>query len=245
MDNFHNNNSSTEANNFTTPKRPHVTFSTTTPTNTSGSDAKAQAASLKDHGNKLYASGKHRESITYYTQAIELDPTDSVFFSNRSAAYALVGEHNLALEDGVKAVALRPDWNKAYLRKGRALSLLERYPEAIEALEKGLQVSPGDVGNKALAEELDKIRKTLHQSKKLALTPGTAGGDDSDDDDDNDDSDEDDDDIEGDDDTPLARNRKRFTGSPSSNALSSAPKRTLFLMGLGVAAIGFLLKMKK
>lgn len=56
-----------------------------------------------------------------FSLAIECDPTDAVFFSNRSACYASLDDYPNALADAQKAVALKPDWSKAYSRLGLAL----------------------------------------------------------------------------------------------------------------------------
>jgi Flp pilus assembly protein TadD len=48
---------------------------------------KTQANLLKDQGNELFQTGKIQEAILSYTQAIDLDPDNHVFYSNRSAAY--------------------------------------------------------------------------------------------------------------------------------------------------------------
>jgi len=51
------------------------------------SKAKQQAQEYKEKGNKSFAADKFAESITWYTKAIQSDPTDHVLYSNRSAAY--------------------------------------------------------------------------------------------------------------------------------------------------------------
>ena len=51
------------------------------------SKAKQQAQEYKEKGNKSFASEKYSESITWYTKAIQSDPSDHVLYSNRSAAY--------------------------------------------------------------------------------------------------------------------------------------------------------------
>lgn len=54
-------------------------------------------------------------------QAIELDPSNHVLYSNRSASYASIKDFNKALEDANKCVELSPGWSKGYGRKGAAL----------------------------------------------------------------------------------------------------------------------------
>ena len=47
-----------------------------------------QAAALKDQGNKAFAAKRYDEAIEIFTQAIALDPSNHVLYSNRSAAKA-------------------------------------------------------------------------------------------------------------------------------------------------------------
>lgn len=56
-----------------------------------------------------------------FTQAIELDPSNHVLYSNRSGAYASLKDYEHALEDANKVVEIKPDWSKGWGRKGTAL----------------------------------------------------------------------------------------------------------------------------
>ena len=71
-----------------------------------------QAAKFKEKGNKALQAGNLDEAIQNYTEAINLDPNNHVFYSNRSAAYAKNGCYDEALEDAQKTVTLKPDWPK-------------------------------------------------------------------------------------------------------------------------------------
>jgi stress-induced-phosphoprotein 1 len=113
------------------------------------------AKDFKDSGNVFLQAGNFSEAITAYTKAIELDPTDHVFYSNRSAAYLSAGEAEKALEDGQKCTEISPKWAKGHSRKGAALHALKRYDEASDAYEVGLEIAPEDAGlTSGLAEVL-------------------------------------------------------------------------------------------
>ena len=48
-----------------------------------------------------------------YGEAIALDPTNHVYFSNRAAAFANLKKYRESLTDATKTVELKPDWPKA------------------------------------------------------------------------------------------------------------------------------------
>lgn len=55
-----------------------------------------------------------------FTQAIEIEPSNHILYSNRSAVYAAQSQYEKALEDANKATDLKADWSKGWLRKGAA-----------------------------------------------------------------------------------------------------------------------------
>ena len=100
------------------------------------------ATELKDQGNKALQAEKYDEAIALYSKAIEMDGTNHVFYSNRTAAYTKKGDYENALKDAKKTVELKSDWGKGYSRLGATLCYLERYSEALEAYKDGLKHDP-------------------------------------------------------------------------------------------------------
>lgn len=58
-------------------------------------------------------------------QAIDFDPTEAVYLSNRSLCWIRMGQADHALSDARACRELRPDWAKACYREGAALRLLQ------------------------------------------------------------------------------------------------------------------------
>jgi stress-induced-phosphoprotein 1 len=56
-----------------------------------------------------------------FTEAIELDPSNHVLYSNRSGSYQSLKDYDHALADAEKTVEIKPDWPKGYTRKAAAL----------------------------------------------------------------------------------------------------------------------------
>lgn len=83
-----------------------------------------------------------------FTQAIAIDASNHILFSNRSAAYASKKEWSSALADAEETTKLKPDWPKGWGRKGTALYGLGDLLGAHDAYEEGLKIDPNNVGLK-------------------------------------------------------------------------------------------------
>jgi len=131
-----------------------------------------QANEAKDKGNKFFSQGKFQDAIQWYTKAIQLDPNDSAFYSNRAAAFMSANKADDALKDADSCIRLKPDWVKGHYRKGLALMALHRFEEASRALKTGLELDPNNADIKSkLAESQDKarfeVKKTGEDGKPL------------------------------------------------------------------------------
>ena len=118
-------------------------------------------------GNECFTAKKYREAAQHFTKAIDLNPDDHVFYSNRSACYANLEEYDKALVDAQICVDIKPDWAKGYLRRGLAEYYLKKYTQAEVSYKKGLEIEPA---NQQLIEGLQKV-----QESKSSEPSGGAG----------------------------------------------------------------------
>ncbi|CAG9557921.1 unnamed protein product [Danaus chrysippus] len=117
---------------------------------------RVEAEKLKNEGNEFMKAERHKEALEKYSRAIELDPQNSVFFCNRAAAHFKLGEHESAVADAMAALALQPNYGKAYGRLGIALTALDRHTEARNAFARAVQLEPDNDSykeNLKMAEE--------------------------------------------------------------------------------------------
>ncbi|CAI5473577.1 unnamed protein product [Closterium sp. Yama58-4] len=115
---------------------------------------------LKEQGNAAFSRGEYEEAVGLFTRAIQVDPSWSVLFSNRSAAHAALKNFQQALHDGRKALQLQPRWSKAYSRIAVAHYGMKQYVEAAAAYEKGLKCDPHSTVCK---QGLQQARERLQQ----------------------------------------------------------------------------------
>lgn len=104
----------------------------------------------------------------HFTKAIEIEPSNYVLYSNRSAAYASKKDYKNALTDADKTVELKPDWPKGWGRKGAALRGLGDLLGANDAYEEGLKLDPNNAANKAGLESVKRAIEAEAKAGKIS-----------------------------------------------------------------------------
>lgn len=113
-------------------------------------------------------AGAFQKAMRLYTRALDLDPGNAILYSNRSAAHFNLRQFAESLEDAESAILCDATWWKAYKRKGLALIHMQRYEEAIEALQDGLHI----VKKNAEMEKNLEFAKACHeQAQNLYILP--------------------------------------------------------------------------
>lgn len=90
----------------------------------------SMAVKLKADGNKEYGSSRYPQAVTLYTLALQCKQ-DPVFYSNRAACFHALGEWDRVVEDTTAALAIDPDYVKAFNRRAHALEQKHSYYEAL------------------------------------------------------------------------------------------------------------------
>ncbi|KAF3008524.1 hypothetical protein E8E13_006096 [Curvularia kusanoi] len=90
------------------------------------------AEEYKAAGNKFFKIKDYPAAIKEYSKAIEADPKNATYYSNRAAAYISANRFAEALEDCKTADELDPDNMKIKLRLGRVYTSLGRPDEALQ-----------------------------------------------------------------------------------------------------------------
>lgn len=136
--------------------------------------------SLKDKGNEFFKAGNYLKAAALYTQAIKKDPSNATLYSNRAAAFLHLVKLNKALADADTTIALDPNWEKGYFRKGCILEAMERYDDALATFETALKYNPQSsevtkkvkrlsqlAKDKKRAQEVENLRSNVDMSKYL------------------------------------------------------------------------------
>ena len=123
----------------------------------------------KSRGNAYFKSEKILEAIDEYTKGIESNPSDPLFYCNRSLAYLKLNQVSNAKKDAETVIQLLPTWPKGYYRKGQAEESVGAYDEAIKSYSDGLKMCQQDaVLFKAL--ENSKLNANLLRERRKSIT---------------------------------------------------------------------------
>eukprot|EP00756_Hemistasia_phaeocysticola_P030356 Hpha_TRINITY_DN16283_c2_g2::TRINITY_DN16283_c2_g2_i1::g.16297::m.16297 len=123
-----------------------------------GTQAVAAGETAKQEGNELFKKRDFAAAAQKYSEAIGLDASCAVYFSNRAACYQELGQFSDALADAESCIKLRGDWPKAHQRKAHALLSLERLEEAEQAARAGLEFASEDAGLRGVLDSVEKKR---------------------------------------------------------------------------------------
>lgn len=103
---------------------------------------KLAAESFKNQGNDLMRQEKFKSAYDCYTQAIEIDNNNAIYYSNRAAASSKLNDHQAALRDCQEAIEIDPLYSKAHGRMGLAYASLQNHQKAKEAYQKAVELDP-------------------------------------------------------------------------------------------------------
>lgn len=121
--------------------------------------SKAAAQAKKNEGNTFFKNKQYEQAIEKYTQAIELDPSDVTFYSNRSACYAALGRWEEAAEDGRQCIITDRTFVKGYFRQALGLQNLGNLDGALEAVKRGLGIDPQNADLKKMSREIEETQR--------------------------------------------------------------------------------------
>uniref|UniRef100_H0VB60 Small glutamine-rich tetratricopeptide repeat-containing protein beta n=1 Tax=Cavia porcellus TaxID=10141 RepID=H0VB60_CAVPO len=113
-----------------------------------------KADQLKDEGNNHMKEENYAAAVDCYTQAIELDPNNAVYYCNRAAAQSKLSHYTDAIKDCEKAIAIDSKYSKAYGRMGLALTAMNKFEEAVRSYQKALDLDPENDSYKEVSSPL-------------------------------------------------------------------------------------------
>lgn len=126
-----------------------------------------KAELLKDQGNDHFKAGRCRDAIKSYSQAVLLDKMNdqynAILYCNRAAAHMKLKEWIEGEHDCSRAIDRKPDYVKAFTRRGQCKIENEKFDDAIRDYEKAQKLCPED---KDIARQVKNAKLELKKSKR-------------------------------------------------------------------------------
>lgn len=83
----------------------------------------------------LISDKDYENAIKYYTEALELNPSNAIYYSNRSLAYLRTECYGYALVDATRALELDKNYIKGYYRRATSNMALGKFKAALKDYE--------------------------------------------------------------------------------------------------------------
>uniref|UniRef100_A0A8C1PZS7 Serine/threonine-protein phosphatase n=1 Tax=Cyprinus carpio TaxID=7962 RepID=A0A8C1PZS7_CYPCA len=128
----------------------------------------ASAEKLKEKANNYFKDKDYENAIKYYTEALELNPSNAIYYSNRSLAYLRTECYGYALVDATRALELDKNYIKGYYRRATSNMALGKFKAALKDYETVVRVRPNDKDAKMKYQECNKIVKQKAFERAIA-----------------------------------------------------------------------------
>ncbi|KAI9810487.1 MAG: hypothetical protein M1827_006263 [Pycnora praestabilis] len=122
---------------------------------------------MKEEGNGHFKSGRYKQAVDVYGQALEVDPlnkgTNSKLYQNRAMASIKLKDYTSALSDCSRALELDPTYLKARKTKANARGQSGNWEEAVREYKNIAENNPSEPG---IAKEVRNAELELKKSKR-------------------------------------------------------------------------------
>ncbi|EEA07498.1 TPR repeat-containing protein [Cryptosporidium muris RN66] len=123
----------------------------------------SQAEFHKTKGNELYKQHKFEEALAEYDKAIELDPTEITYLTNKGAVYLEMGEYNKCLEVCQRALDIRYEVKADYSKVAKTFNRMASCYIKMNELQKAKEMY-----EKSLVEDNNRhTRTSLKELERL------------------------------------------------------------------------------
>lgn len=129
----------------------------------------SQAEELKRLANEAFKAHKYSQAIDLYTQAIELNGENAVYWANRAFAHIKLEEYGSALQDASRAIEIDPKYSKGYYRKGAAHLALGKVKDALKDFQQVKRLCPNDSDATKKLKECEKAVMKLKFEEAISV----------------------------------------------------------------------------
>ncbi|KAF2302191.1 hypothetical protein GH714_033694 [Hevea brasiliensis] len=128
----------------------------------------SRAEEIKVLANEAFKAYKFGQAIDLYTQAIELNGQNAVYWANRAFAHTKLEEYGSAIQDASKAIEIDPKYSKGYYRRGAAFLAMGKFKEALRDFQQVKKICPNDPDAIKKLKECEKAVMKLKFEEAIA-----------------------------------------------------------------------------
>ncbi|XP_052177951.1 serine/threonine-protein phosphatase 5 isoform X1 [Diospyros lotus] len=128
-----------------------------------------RAGEVKALANEAFKAHKYSQAIDLYTQAIELDSQNAVYWANRAFAHTRLEEYGSAIQDASKAIEIDHKYSKGYYRRGVAYLAMGKFKEALKDFQQVKKICPNDPDASKKLKECEKAVMKLKFEEAIAV----------------------------------------------------------------------------
>ncbi|MCL7035799.1 hypothetical protein MKW94_003193 [Papaver nudicaule] len=128
-----------------------------------------RAEELKVLANEAFKGNKYNQAIDLYTQAIEINSQNAVYYANRAFAHTKLEEYGSAIQDATKAIEVDPKYSKGYYRRGAAYLAMGKFKDALKDFQQVKKICPNDPDATKKLKECEKAVMKLKFEEAIAV----------------------------------------------------------------------------
>ncbi|XP_057792275.1 serine/threonine-protein phosphatase 5 isoform X2 [Salvia miltiorrhiza] len=136
---------------------------------TENSTNTSRAEELKVQANEAFKAHKYSQAIDLYTQAIELNNDNAVYWANRAFAHTKLEEYGSAIQDATSAIEIDPKYSKGYYRRGAAYLAMGKFKEALKDFQQVKRLCPNDPDATKKLKECEKAVMKLKFEEAISV----------------------------------------------------------------------------
>ncbi|KAI5661992.1 hypothetical protein M9H77_21315 [Catharanthus roseus] len=139
------------------------------PTMDPANSKSSSAEELKTLANEAFKAHKYSQAIDLYTQAIELNGENAVYWANRALAHTKLEEYGSAIQDATKAIEIDPKYSKGYYRRGAAYLAMGKFKDALKDFQQVKKLCPNDPDATKKLKECEKAVMKLKFEEAISV----------------------------------------------------------------------------
>ncbi|CAN6331046.1 unnamed protein product [Urochloa humidicola] len=128
-----------------------------------------KAEDLKLKANEAFKANKFSQAIELYSQAIEVNGSNAVYWANRAFAHTKLEEYGSAVQDATKAIEIDPRYSKGYYRRGAAYLAMGKFKEALKDFQQVKKICPNDPDATRKLKECEKAVQKIRFEEAISV----------------------------------------------------------------------------